>query len=156
MYSLAANLSTEPISWTSPSGSTTKEIEGLAIWFDKQVGTASITPPTLQKASIYSAQLWNKDFIGITTFLASIFYRMSIICSISPLPTWIGFFRRFERGRTWSMFRYAWPLPLNSSSILNSHVCTYRLFAMSLARESRNSCSSYISTELIGVGTSAS
>ena len=58
MNSLAANLSMEPISVTSPSGSTMKAMDGLAIWLDKHVGTASMTPPTRQNYLRYSSQEW--------------------------------------------------------------------------------------------------
>jgi len=53
-YSLAANLSIDPISYTLPSGSITKETEGAPICMLRQVGAASMTPPTLQKFWRYS------------------------------------------------------------------------------------------------------
>ena len=139
MYSLAANRSTDPRSSISPSGSTMNEIDGDDIWLDKHVGTASMTPPTRQNCSRYSSQLWYKVFIGMTTFLDKKRVRMSIICSIRGSPTFSGFFLRFASGFTWSIFKYAWPLPLNSSSILNNQVWTYKLFAISFASEDRNS-----------------
>ena len=48
MYSLAANLSKEPINSMLPSGSMKKAIDGLAKVFEGHIGAASITPPTLQ------------------------------------------------------------------------------------------------------------
>lgn len=142
MYSFALNLSTEPNSCTSPSGSTIKAIDGLDIWFERQVGTASITPPTRQNACRYSAQLWYNGRMGITAFFGKNLVNMSMIYSMSASPIWIGFLRKFASGFTWSMFRYAWPLPLNSSSILKSHVCTYKLLAINLASDIINSYSS--------------
>ena len=86
MYSLAEKRSTEPRSCTSPSGSTIKAIEGLDIWFERQVGTASMTPPTRQKAYKYSFQLWYNGRIGITAFFGKNLVRISMICSISASP----------------------------------------------------------------------
>ena len=57
-YSFAWNLSMLPMSEISPFGSTMNAIVGLAIIVDKQLGEASIMPPTLQKFLRYSCQLW--------------------------------------------------------------------------------------------------
>ena len=56
MYSFAANLSNDPINSTFPSGSTKNAIEGLAKVFGGHMGAASMTPPTLQKCSMYSSK----------------------------------------------------------------------------------------------------
>jgi hypothetical protein len=62
MNSLDANLSIDPISSISPSGSIKKLRDGLDICVERQVGEASITPPTRQKSEIYSSQVGCKDF----------------------------------------------------------------------------------------------
>ena len=61
IYSLEANLSKDPISSIFPSGSIKKAIEGDANYADEHIGEASITPPILQKCSIYSSQFLNND-----------------------------------------------------------------------------------------------
>ena len=86
MSSLALKRSTEPSSCTSPSGSTMKAIEGLDIWLERQVGTASMTPPTRQNDYKYSAQLWYSERIGMTAFFGKNLVKMSMICSISASP----------------------------------------------------------------------
>jgi hypothetical protein len=60
-----------------PSGSTKNAIEGLANIFGGHIGAASITPPILQKCSIYSSQSLNKVGYAILTFLGRTFFKTS-------------------------------------------------------------------------------
>ena len=60
LYSFAANLSKDPINSMFPSGSKKKAIDGDASELGGHIGAASITPPILQKCSIYSSQFLNK------------------------------------------------------------------------------------------------
>lgn len=128
---------------------------GLAIFIDRQLGDASIIPPTLQKAVKYSPHVKQRPFMAITAFFGKYLVKISITQSISDSQSVITFFLSCQSGLTWSKLRQAVPLPLNSSSILKSHVCTYKFARINFAREKWNSQASQISTELMGVGTSA-
>ena len=138
----AVNLSMDPIILVFPSGSTRKEIEGAAIWWDKQVGAASMIPPTRQNDAMYSAQDLNKEGIAIMAFLGSHLANNILICSMMSTPGSSYFLFKVCKGLIWSRFREACPLPPNSSSILNIQVWTYKFLAISWAREWINSYSS--------------
>ena len=133
-YCLAANLSKDPIMLTKPSGSIQKEIDGLAIWWLKQVGEASMMPPTLQKEAMYSAQLLKRVGIAIIAFLGSCFANMGLSASTRSISGSSCFFFRVWIALMLSTFKYACPRPLNSSSILKIQIETYRFLAISWAR----------------------
>lgn len=115
-----------------------------------------MTPPTLQKFYRYSCHpLYNLPIASLT-FLCRCLLRMAIILSTKSSLISTCLLLISDNALMLSTYKVACPLPLNSSSILNTHVLTYRLLAISLANYSINSCSSYISIALIGVGTSAS
>ena len=114
-----------------------------------------MTPPTLQNYSKNTCHVGYSLPIAILTFLAKNLFNIFIILSTRSSLISSCFLRRSYKVFILSMFRYACPRPLNSSSILNNQVFTYRLFDISLASYNMNSYSSQISTALIGVGTSA-
>ena len=133
-YSLAANLSKDPMISMWPSGSMKKAIEGLDIWLIEEIGDASMTPPILQKCSINYSHDLNNVFYAILTFLGSTFLKTSISFSIMPSVISTFFFRSSIIVFTFSIFRKAWPLPLYSSSILKIQVLTNKLFEINLAK----------------------
>lgn len=77
MNSFAENLSKDPIKSISPSGATKKETEGLTTCLGLHEGAASMTPPTCQKASMYSSQFLYKDGMAILTFFGNNFEMTS-------------------------------------------------------------------------------
>jgi hypothetical protein len=139
MYSLAANLSNEPINSMFPSGSMKKAIDGLAKVLGGHMGAASMTPPTRQNWSRYSSQDLYRPSEAIFAFFGRTFEMTSYIFSIMGSVISIFLFLSSRIVFMESTARVAWPLPLNSSSILNIHVFTNKLCAISLAREFRNS-----------------
>lgn len=54
-----------------------KAMDGLARVFGGHIGAASMTPPTLQKWSIYSSQFLYKVCYAILTFFAMTFLTTS-------------------------------------------------------------------------------
>ena len=115
-----------------------------------------MTPPILTNDFKYSSHEGKSLPIAILTRLDSHLLRILIILSTRSSFISRCLFLMSLRALIESMLRQACPLPLNSSSILNSQVLTYRLLAISLENYRMNSCSSQISTAQIGVGTSAS
>ena len=77
MYSLAANLSNEPINSMFPSGSMKKAIDGLAKVFGGHIGAASVTPPTRQNWSRYSSQDLYRPSEAILAFFGRTFEMTS-------------------------------------------------------------------------------
>lgn len=141
-YVRAAKRSAEPITCTWPSGSIRNAMLGLAIWWLRQVGAASMMPPTLQKDAIYSLQLLNREGVAMTVFFGRNFASIGLISSTRSELGSSYFFLSCWRDLIWSTLIKAWPRPLNSSSILKIHVDTYKFFAISWAKECMNSCSS--------------
>ena len=138
----AFTLSMDPTICVLPSGSMKKAILGLAIYYLRQVGAASMIPPTRQKETMYSAHVLYRVGMAMMTFLGRDLGNIGLIISIRSTPGSSCFFFRFWSGLIVSTFKCAWPLPLNSSSILKIHYVTYKFLAISWANEWMNSCSS--------------
>jgi hypothetical protein len=81
-------------------------------------------PPTRQKEDIYSAQLLNREGIATIAFLGKYLARMGLIYSTRSRFGSSYFFLSCYKGLIRSTLRLAWPLPLNSSSILKIQVVT--------------------------------
>jgi len=141
-YYLAVILSNDPITSTLPSGSRMNEMLGLAIYWLRQVGAASMIPPTRQKDAMYSCQFRKSEGMATCAFLGRYFASIGLMCSTKSIPGSICFFFSCWRGGIWSIFKWACPLPLNSSSILKIQVETYKFLEISWASENINSDSS--------------
>lgn len=79
MHGLAVNLSIEPKTWHSPSGSIKNAMLGLDSQWLIHVGAASIIPPTLQKDYIYSFQFLNREGIATCAFFGKYFIKIDLI-----------------------------------------------------------------------------
>jgi len=64
-----------------PSGSIKKAMLGLAIWWLRQVGDASMIPPTRQNDDMYSCQDLKRFGIAMIAFLGRYLVRIGFIYS---------------------------------------------------------------------------
>ena len=134
------------------------ETEGKFKLFRAQRGGAhSITPPTLQNSVMNCSHppLYKVGYASFT-FLWRIFERNC--WSLSTTSSFILTFllRSSTTVLIYSTSRLAWPLAPNSSSILKSQTLTSRLLTINFAKASSNSCLSWMSYALIGIGISHS
>ena len=89
------NLSIDPNTLQSPSGSIKNAMLGLDSWWLMHVGAASIIPPTLQNDCMYSFQLLNNDGIATYTFFGRYFISINLICSTMSVAGSNYFFFKF-------------------------------------------------------------
>mmetsp|Transcript_47338 Transcript_47338/g.112692 ORF Transcript_47338/g.112692 Transcript_47338/m.112692 type:complete len:240 (-) Transcript_47338:1847-2566(-) len=152
----------------SPCGCTTRFTDGD--WMSGPppcgggAGTASITPPTRVNVSRYASHEGKRSLCAVSARFGSTRTNSSITLLTAafcfPGSSQMCADRDFSRtSAAWhcrcDTSSHAWPLPRNSSSILNSHRWMSRRWKMRRASEWMVSCSEYRSYAPGGVFTSA-